>query len=164
MRSSQGRDRLPLCIERAARATSKRANSCSVRPGVQYLLGAEVGTSAKTPSSLGKRPRCAGPDCAPSGCGGVSALLAALVPFIFTAGVLANPNATAIVRAILSLGYDLDLLVIAEGIETPDQKAAMYDLGCWIGQGYLFAKPQPGARVALSRSDLAHATRTGRST
>ena len=68
----------------------------------------------------------------------------------FTTGVVTNPNETAIARAVISLGNELDLLVIAEGIETAEQKAAMFDLGCWIGQGYHFGKPRPGQAMELA--------------
>ena len=70
----------------------------------------------------------------------------------FTTGVVTNPNETAIARAVISLGNELDLLVIAEGIETAEQKAAMFDLGCWIGQGYHFGKPRPGQAMELALS------------
>ena len=46
-----------------------------------------------------------------------------------------------IVDTILQLGHGLDLSVIAEGIETEAQAAALTALGCDEGQGYLFAKP-----------------------
>ena len=46
-----------------------------------------------------------------------------------------------IVDTIVQLGHGLDLSVIAEGIETEEQAAALAALGCDEGQGYLFAKP-----------------------
>lgn len=45
-----------------------------------------------------------------------------------------------IVKAILAMCEGLDLKVIAEGIETPDQAAKLLQLGCNSGQGYLFGK------------------------
>jgi EAL domain-containing protein (putative c-di-GMP-specific phosphodiesterase class I) len=44
-------------------------------------------------------------------------------------------------RAIISMSETLQLDTIAEGIETPDQIATLKDLGCELGQGYVFAKP-----------------------
>jgi EAL domain-containing protein (putative c-di-GMP-specific phosphodiesterase class I) len=44
-------------------------------------------------------------------------------------------------RAIISMSETLRLDTIAEGIETPDQIAILKNLGCEMGQGYLFAKP-----------------------
>jgi predicted signal transduction protein with EAL and GGDEF domain len=47
----------------------------------------------------------------------------------------------AMARAIISMSETLHLETIAEGIETPDQIATLKELGCEMGQGYLFAKP-----------------------
>ncbi len=46
-----------------------------------------------------------------------------------------------IVRTIIALGHNLELDVIAEGIETSDQVQILQDLECEYGQGYFFAKP-----------------------
>ena len=46
-----------------------------------------------------------------------------------------------ILNAILQLGTDLDLQVIAEGIETEDQLTFLIERGCPNGQGYLFSEP-----------------------
>jgi diguanylate cyclase (GGDEF)-like protein/PAS domain S-box-containing protein len=43
--------------------------------------------------------------------------------------------------AIIGLGNSLNLDVVAEGIELPEQWASLRDLGCELGQGFLFAKP-----------------------
>jgi EAL domain-containing protein (putative c-di-GMP-specific phosphodiesterase class I) len=48
-----------------------------------------------------------------------------------------------VVRTITQLADNLDLSVIAEGIETPDQLGALRDMVCEFGQGYLFGRPQP---------------------
>ncbi|MGZ4762049.1 MAG: EAL domain-containing protein [Ilumatobacteraceae bacterium] len=69
---------------------------------------------------------------------------------MFTLGVHDNPSDIAVARSIISLGNELDLLVIAEGIETVEQETAMTELGCWIGQGYLYAQPLPASDVVLS--------------
>lgn len=65
----------------------------------------------------------------------------------FIRGLETNPEDTAIVKAVLSLGNSLDLKVVAEGIETPIQAAYLWAQGCHIGQGYLFGKPMPASRV-----------------
>jgi PAS domain S-box-containing protein len=67
----------------------------------------------------------------------------------FTLGIKDTAGDIAIARSILSLGNELDLLVIAEGIETIEQETAMRELGCWIGQGYLYGKPVPAADVSF---------------
>ncbi|WP_008318297.1 EAL domain-containing protein [Leptolyngbya sp. PCC 6406] len=47
-----------------------------------------------------------------------------------------------VVETILTLGHQLELAVIAEGIETHEQLQWLQSLGCEFGQGYLFAPPQ----------------------
>ena len=47
----------------------------------------------------------------------------------------------AIVKTILTLAESLKLQVVAEGIETPGQLALLRQMGCQMGQGFLFAKP-----------------------
>ena len=49
----------------------------------------------------------------------------------------------AIVRSTVALGQSLGLDVIAEGIETENQLRILRDLGCQIGQGFLFYRPGP---------------------
>jgi diguanylate cyclase (GGDEF)-like protein len=52
-----------------------------------------------------------------------------------------DSNAAAIVRAVATLGRDLGLSITAEGIETEGQRRLAVDLGCDIGQGFLFSRP-----------------------
>jgi len=66
----------------------------------------------------------------------------------FVSGLPGDFNDEAIVRSILGLARDFGLSVTAEGIETDAQAMFLQTLGCNRGQGYLFAKPQPAARVA----------------
>ena len=47
----------------------------------------------------------------------------------------------AFARTIAELAHTLGLDVVAEGIETEEQLAAMRELGCEMGQGYWFAPP-----------------------
>ena len=51
-------------------------------------------------------------------------------------------GSTAVVRAIHALSDSLGLEVIGEGIETHDQCQALKNLGCSLGQGFLFSRPQ----------------------
>ena len=46
-----------------------------------------------------------------------------------------------IVKTIMLLAHNLNMDVIAEGIETTAQREQLRDMGCAYGQGYLFAKP-----------------------
>ncbi len=59
-------------------------------------------------------------------------------------------GSTAIVRAILALAGALGMQAIAEGIETEAQHRILTQMGCQLGQGFLYARPQP-AQVWLDR-------------
>jgi diguanylate cyclase (GGDEF)-like protein/PAS domain S-box-containing protein len=48
---------------------------------------------------------------------------------------------SGLAAAIIALGNSLNLDVVAEGIEVPEQIASLRDLGCELGQGFLFARP-----------------------
>jgi diguanylate cyclase (GGDEF)-like protein/PAS domain S-box-containing protein len=58
-----------------------------------------------------------------------------------SADIDTNTEASAIIRAIITMADALGLEVIAEGVETEAQAAAFRDLGCPLAQGYLFGKP-----------------------
>jgi diguanylate cyclase (GGDEF)-like protein/PAS domain S-box-containing protein len=49
----------------------------------------------------------------------------------------------ALIAAIVTLAQRLHMEVVAEGVETPGQAAALQRLGCHIHQGYLYARPMP---------------------
>jgi len=52
-----------------------------------------------------------------------------------------DPESRAIVETILTLARSLHMTVVAEGVETENQRARLLDLGCSEGQGFLFSKP-----------------------
>ena len=66
----------------------------------------------------------------------------------FVEDVTAGVDKSALARAIIGLGDTLRLRTVAEGVETPEQCAALRVLGCSMGQGYYFAPPLPPADVA----------------
>jgi diguanylate cyclase (GGDEF)-like protein/PAS domain S-box-containing protein len=59
----------------------------------------------------------------------------------FVDDIVASRQQCALVNAIVTLARDLDLEVVAEGIEEPEQLVLLARMGCPYGQGYLFAKP-----------------------
>ncbi|HEY6119406.1 MAG TPA: EAL domain-containing protein, partial [Pyrinomonadaceae bacterium] len=67
----------------------------------------------------------------------------------FVRDVCSDPNDAAIVRAIVTLGHALDLNVVAEGVETPEQLEYLIALNCDMVQGFLFSK-------SLSKNDFEH--------
>ncbi|HTO72753.1 MAG TPA: EAL domain-containing protein, partial [Gemmatimonadales bacterium] len=66
-------------------------------------------------------------------------------PFIDEVG--AGVERSALARAIIGLGDTLKLRTIAEGIEIAEQRAALINLGCEMGQGYYFAQAMPAVGV-----------------
>jgi diguanylate cyclase (GGDEF)-like protein/PAS domain S-box-containing protein len=53
----------------------------------------------------------------------------------------------AILSSVLALGRSLSMTTVAEGIETAAQAEFLHAYGCDLGQGYLFARPDPGISV-----------------
>jgi diguanylate cyclase (GGDEF)-like protein len=73
----------------------------------------------------------------------------------FVDGLGTDPDDSAIVEAVVHLGHALGLTVTAEGIETPKQLSELRALGCDLGQGFYFARPQPSeVAAALVRHRL----------
>ena len=82
----------------------------------------------------------------------------------FVQNLCENPQDAAIVRAINALSRSFGLAVIAEGIETEEQRVRLIAKGCGEAQGYLFGKPMPAqefgtlydlaSRSARSRSAI----------
>ncbi len=63
----------------------------------------------------------------------------------FVSDIPADVNDVAITRAIIALARNLSLEVLAEGVETLEQKNFLLREGCHTVQGFLFAKPMPAA-------------------
>ena len=59
----------------------------------------------------------------------------------FVTGLPDDRDASAVARAIISMAQNLNLKIIAEGIETENQVGFLHALGCQVGQGYLFSPP-----------------------
>jgi diguanylate cyclase (GGDEF)-like protein len=67
------------------------------------------------------------------------------MPFVQAAGG-GSRKANDLLAGILGLGRHLGLLTVAEGIERPEQRDALIELGCQLGQGYLYGRPLDAAR------------------
>jgi diguanylate cyclase (GGDEF)-like protein len=63
----------------------------------------------------------------------------------FVAGIAEREADRGIVRAILAIADSLGLVVIAEGVETVEQRDTLIELGCPLGQGYLMSRPLSAA-------------------
>ena len=84
----------------------------------------------------------------------------------FVDGLGIDRDDSAIVAAVVSMGHALGLSVTAEGIETVLQRDVLAELGCDLGQGYYFAKPQPapvsGALVSRRLRWISHNSKGAR--
>jgi EAL domain-containing protein (putative c-di-GMP-specific phosphodiesterase class I) len=71
----------------------------------------------------------------------------------FVSALGADPHDSALVAAMLAMADALDLEVIAEGVETPEQLAELRRLGCRRSQGYYLAKPMAAESVTRLVAD-----------
>lgn len=62
-------------------------------------------------------------------------------------GIEKDPRARRVAALVVELGRDLGAEVLAEGIETEGQLAVLRELGCALGQGWLFGRPLPAAQI-----------------
>ena len=70
-------------------------------------------------------------------------LQAVKIDIAFVANIHTDPEAARFLRAMLALARDLDLAVVAEGVELPEQAQVLRSLGCGLVQGFLYAHPAP---------------------
>ncbi|MHB1619641.1 MAG: EAL domain-containing protein [Sulfuricella sp.] len=61
----------------------------------------------------------------------------------FVRDITTDPSDAAIAKTIISMAHDLQLRVIAEGVETEEQKSFLQQRHCDEMQGYFFSKPVP---------------------
>ena len=75
----------------------------------------------------------------------------------FVDGMIESPAAAAVVRGAVELGTRLGARVVAEGVETAEQRAALIELGCTVAQGYHFCRPLPPDKIVAALQHLAEA-------
>ena len=79
----------------------------------------------------------------------------------FVSGMMVDPDAVAIVRAVLSLAEALGMSTTAEGIETVELATTLATLGCASGQGFYFARPlEPDTALEYWKSRRRSASRS----
>jgi diguanylate cyclase (GGDEF)-like protein/PAS domain S-box-containing protein len=68
---------------------------------------------------------------------------------LFVDGLPESGDDRAIISAVISLAEELDIAVIAEGVEDERQHWELRELGCRLGQGFLYSKPKPPNELEL---------------
>lgn len=59
----------------------------------------------------------------------------------FITDMMLRPNASILVKTIIEMGKNLNFDLIAEGIETIEQRNSLIEKGCLYGQGYFYSRP-----------------------
>ena len=65
------------------------------------------------------------------------------IPMTFVRDIATNINDESIVRTIIAMARSLEMDIIAEGVETEEQRQLLLKIGCTRHQGFLFSKPLP---------------------
>ena len=60
-----------------------------------------------------------------------------------------DPTSRELVAAVIGMARALNLLVVAEGVETAEHASALREMGCSFGQGFLYAQPLPADELDL---------------
>ena len=66
----------------------------------------------------------------------------------FVRQIAVAPDQTAIVTAVIGMGRSLNLKVVAEGVETPEELTFLHAHQCDEAQGYYFSQPVPSGQFA----------------
>lgn len=68
----------------------------------------------------------------------------------FIRGVARDDRDRRLVDAVIGLARDFDMVALAEGVETVEQRCALVAAGCALAQGYLFGRPVPSIELGLA--------------
>ncbi|HEB95217.1 MAG TPA: EAL domain-containing protein [Sedimenticola thiotaurini] len=72
----------------------------------------------------------------------------------FIEGAPVDNNDRSIMEAVVAVGHAMGLEVLAEGVESMEQLRLVREMGCDLGQGYLFQRPQPAASLQYQGNRL----------
>jgi EAL domain-containing protein (putative c-di-GMP-specific phosphodiesterase class I) len=81
----------------------------------------------------------------------------------FINGLPSDKHDRSITEAIVTLGRSLGLTIVAEGVETVEQWIALDEIGCTVGQGFLWSPPIPASAFAPLITGLRRTTSVARS-
>jgi EAL domain-containing protein (putative c-di-GMP-specific phosphodiesterase class I) len=65
-----------------------------------------------------------------------------------------DAGSIVLVRAMIDLAHEFELLVVAEGVEDAETAATLRDLGCDLAQGFVWSKPVPSSEIAATVSAI----------
>jgi diguanylate cyclase (GGDEF)-like protein len=78
----------------------------------------------------------------------------------FVSAITTSTRRARLLRSVMALAEGLELVLIAEGVETPEQARTLAALGCPLAQGYLFGRPRPVAELVAEHALPAPAAHT----
>lgn len=73
----------------------------------------------------------------------------------FVSTITTSSRRGRLLRSVMALADALELMLVAEGVETAEQAATLTELGCPLAQGWLFGRPQPVAELIAALRPLA---------
>jgi diguanylate cyclase (GGDEF)-like protein len=65
----------------------------------------------------------------------------------FLSGLPADDSGRSLLPTLVDLAHTLDMTALAEGVETPEQADYLTAIGCDLGQGWFFGRPQPASEI-----------------
>ena len=68
----------------------------------------------------------------------------------FIAGITHEPRDAKIVEGIVSLCRNLNIEIVAEGVESQEQADVLEQLHCYIVQGYFYGRPVPASEITIN--------------
>ncbi|RBY88111.1 bifunctional diguanylate cyclase/phosphodiesterase [Blastococcus sp. TBT05-19] len=76
----------------------------------------------------------------------------------FVAAITTSTRRARLLRSVMALADALELVLIAEGVETPEQAQVLAGLGCPLAQGYLYSRPRPVAELVAELAAVSPAS------
>ena len=68
----------------------------------------------------------------------------------FVSGLDSDPQSKVLTKGVIGMAHGLNLITVAEGVETQAQLRWLIEQDCDVAQGYLFSRPVPAEAVALA--------------
>lgn len=65
----------------------------------------------------------------------------------FVLRMLEDPSGAVLVKAIIDLAHEFNLIVVAEGVEQPEMIQQLQELGCDVAQGFHWSEPVPAGQI-----------------